>query len=365
MGDREVSEQTRATITVSVNGESWGDIILKFFVDLAPNHTKNLVKLAQEGFYNGTTFHRVIPGFMIQGGDPTATGTGSPGYKFKDEFRDSLRHTGKGILSMANGGPKSNGSQFFITHKATPWLDGLDENGNRKNCENPRVGCHTVFGEVVMGLEVVDSIAVVTVAAGNKPVEDVVMNSVEIIRKGKDAKKFDAIATMTAYFEEEKVLEAEEAARKAEAKKKEAAFAAEIIEQEKKAEALPSGLKVLMLKKGDGPKPKIGQYVNVNYSGWLTNGILFDTSETDIAKTYGNYDEIYGMHRGDMSPSRMLFSPEAGLWPGFKEGMLRLKVGDKVRLFLPPHLGMGDRGSGKIPPNSKVVFDVEIMGVAK
>lgn len=338
-----------------------GDIVVKLEYEKTPVTVANFVSLAEgknpfvseefkgKKYYDGVTFHRVMKDFMIQGGDPTATGRGSQGYKFKDEFHDSLRHTKKGILSMANGGPKTNGSQFFITHKATPWLDNV----------------HSVFGEVVYGLDVVDSIAAVPVGAGNKPIEDVVMNSVEIIRKGKDAKKFDAVAVMTAYFEEEKVLEAKEAALKAEAKNKEAAFAKEIIEQQKKAEVLPSGLKVLILKNGDGPKPKVGQYVKVNYSGWLPNGTLFDTSETDIAKTYGKFDEINGMHRGDMSPSRMLYSPEAPLWAGFKEGLLRLKVGDKIRAFLPPHLGMGEQGGGPIPPNSNVIFDIEVMEIDK
>ena len=120
-----------------------GKIVIALEPDKTPVTTANFVNLAQKGFYNGITFHRVIPDFMIQGGDPTGTGAGGPGYRFEDEFDPSLRHTGPGILSMANAGPGTNGSQFFITHVATPWLDGK----------------HSVFGRVTSGQNVVNSIA--------------------------------------------------------------------------------------------------------------------------------------------------------------------------------------------------------------
>jgi peptidyl-prolyl cis-trans isomerase B (cyclophilin B) len=120
-----------------------GKIVIALEPDKTPVTTANFVNLAQNGFYNGITFHRVIPDFMIQGGDPTGTGSGGPGYRFEDEFDPSLRHTGPGILSMANAGPGTNGSQFFITHVATPWLDGK----------------HSVFGHVTSGQNVVNSIA--------------------------------------------------------------------------------------------------------------------------------------------------------------------------------------------------------------
>jgi cyclophilin family peptidyl-prolyl cis-trans isomerase len=121
---------------------SKGDVVIELFADKTPITVNNFVFLAREGFYNGTTFHRVIADFMVQGGDPTGTGRGGPGYRFKDEIRTDLKHTGPGILSMANAGPGTNGSQFFITHVATPWLDGK----------------HTVFGKVVTGMDVVNSI---------------------------------------------------------------------------------------------------------------------------------------------------------------------------------------------------------------
>jgi peptidyl-prolyl cis-trans isomerase B (cyclophilin B) len=116
-----------------------GEIVVELYADRVPRTVENFVNLARAGFYDGTTFHRVIPGFMAQGGDPTGTGTGGPGYQFGDEFHPSLRHDGPGVLSMANAGPGTNGSQFFITHAATPHLDNK----------------HSVFGRVTAGMDVV------------------------------------------------------------------------------------------------------------------------------------------------------------------------------------------------------------------
>ncbi|NNK10996.1 MAG: peptidylprolyl isomerase, partial [Flavobacteriaceae bacterium] len=176
-----------------------GDIILKLEHESTPVTVANFVSLAEgtspfvseeykeKKFYNGLIFHRVMSDFMIQGGDPLATGSGYPGYRFKDEIVDSLRHDKAGMLSMANGGPKTNGSQFFITLKPTPWLDGK----------------HTVFGEVIEGMDVVDSIGIVETNQKDRPAVDVVMNSVEIIRNGKEARNFDAVQIMSDYFAEE------------------------------------------------------------------------------------------------------------------------------------------------------------------
>jgi cyclophilin family peptidyl-prolyl cis-trans isomerase len=140
------------------------------FVGLAEGAIENTAKKVGVPFYDSLKFHRVIKDFMIQGGDPLGNGSGGPGYKFKDEIVPDLKHTGPGIFSMANAGPKTNGSQFFITHKATPWLDGR----------------HTVFGHVIQGQDVVDAI-----------VQGDIIVSVKIIRKGKPAKKFDALKTFT------------------------------------------------------------------------------------------------------------------------------------------------------------------------
>lgn len=144
-----------------------GDIKIELFEDAAPNTVANFVSLIEKQYYDGLTFHRVIKGFMLQGGCPLGTGTGGPGYKFADEFSDK-KHVGPGILSMANAGPNTNGSQFFITHVSTPHLDGK----------------HTVFGKVIDGMDVVNEIANVPVAMGsNKPLKPVVMKEVQILEK--------------------------------------------------------------------------------------------------------------------------------------------------------------------------------------
>ena len=331
-----------------------GDIILKLEHEKTPVTVANFISLAEgtnpfvndeykeKRYYDGITFHRVMKDFMIQGGDPLGTGSGNPGYRFKDEIHDSLTHSKKGILSMANSGPKTNGSQFFITHKETPWLNGR----------------HTVFGEVVLGLEVVDSIAGVTTDNRDKPATDVIMKQVEIIRNGKEARKFDAVQIMTDYF-------AEEDAKIAAMEKMKTDFAAELAAQKESAEELPSGLKIHSIIKGGGEKPKIGQQVLVNYAGWLADGTLFDTSEGDLAEKFGKFQELNRLHRGDFSPSPMVYSPDSQLVSGFKEGLLTMNIGDKIRIFIPPHLGYGPQGSGPIPPNADLVFDLEIVGIGQ
>lgn len=143
---------------------SLGDIRVKLFEKEAPRTVKNFADLSRKGFYNGLIFHRVIPRFMIQTGDPTGSGRGGPGYQFADEFHAELRHDRPGILSMANAGPNTNGSQFFITDAAAPWLD-------RK---------HSVFGSVIEGLDVVSKIAGVPRSPQDKPLETVTMISVSI-----------------------------------------------------------------------------------------------------------------------------------------------------------------------------------------
>jgi cyclophilin family peptidyl-prolyl cis-trans isomerase len=150
--------------TAKIN-TSKGQITIELFADKVPNTVNNFVFLAREGFYDNTTFHRVIKDFMVQGGDPTGTGTGGPGYRFKDEFHPSLRHSGPGILSMANAGPGTNGSQFFITHVATNWLDGK----------------HAVFGKVIDGMDVVNAIPERDPSRARTPGETLV--SVEIVEE--------------------------------------------------------------------------------------------------------------------------------------------------------------------------------------
>jgi peptidyl-prolyl cis-trans isomerase A (cyclophilin A) len=160
---------------------SMGEIVIQLFEDKAPKTVANFTALAngtkewtdpktrekvQRPLYNGTIFHRVIPGFMIQGGDPLGNGTGGPGYRFDDEFDPDLKHSKAGIVSMANAGPNTNGSQFFITFKATPWLDGR----------------HSVFGEVVKGQNVVDAIGNAPRDSRDRPLKDIVLQEVVIVR---------------------------------------------------------------------------------------------------------------------------------------------------------------------------------------
>ena len=149
------------TVTIETNH---GTIVAEMFADLAPKTAANFIELAEKGFYDGVIFHRVIDGFMIQGGDPTGTGRGGPGYAIPDEFGPGLAHTEVGTFSMANSGPNSGGSQFFITLAATPWLDGK----------------HAIFGKVTSGLDVVLAIGKIAVGMGDKPAEDVVMEKVTV-----------------------------------------------------------------------------------------------------------------------------------------------------------------------------------------
>jgi len=149
----------RATLETTM-----GPIVIELYKDKAPKTVENFIKLAKQGFYNGIIFHRVIPGFMIQGGDPTGTGTGGPGYTFADEFAPDLRHDTPGVLSMANRGPNTNGSQFFITLAPTPWLDGK----------------HAIFARVVEGMVIVERIGAVERNAQDRPLKDIVMKQVTV-----------------------------------------------------------------------------------------------------------------------------------------------------------------------------------------
>lgn len=143
---------------------SAGSFTAELFEDKAPETTKNFIDLANKGFYNGTVFHRVIEGFMIQGGDPTGTGRGGPGYMIKDEFHKDLKHTSAGLLSMANAGPNTGGSQFFVTLAATPWLDNK----------------HAIFGKVTEGFDVVQKIGSTRTGPGDRPTTDQTINSITI-----------------------------------------------------------------------------------------------------------------------------------------------------------------------------------------
>lgn len=309
-------------------------------------------KLKGKPFYNGLKFHRVIADFMIQGGDPQGNGSGGPGYSFKDEFIPELKFDKPGILAMANSGPKTNGSQFFITHKATPWLDGK----------------HTIFGHVITGQDVVTNTA-----------QDDVINKITIIRKGAEAKKFDATKVFTDYFankagDDSKQAEIDALAKKQQMEleaKKQAEYkttygtvmAAKVTALEAiKATATetPSGLKYKITQTGSGKKPVDGSTVYVNYAGYLEDGTLFDSSYEEVNKTYGKFDQNRATQNG-YQPFPFQCGKKDGLIIGFIEGLNLLNFGDKIVLFIPSKLGWAERGAGTlIPPNSNVIFEVEI-----
>ena len=278
------------------------------FVGLAEGQLENSVKPMGTPYYNGLKFHRVIPDFMIQGGCPLGTGTGDAGYKFDDEFHPSLKHDRPGVLSMANAGPGTNGSQFFITHIPTNWLDGK----------------HTVFGHVVEGQDVVDSVE------GSDA-----LDSIEIIRVGEEAQNWNAIEAFRTFTgsREKRLAEQKKTAEEA-LEKLAAGF-----------QKTDSGLRYQIIQKGNGKQAEKGKTVSVHYQGALENGEVFDSS-------YKRKQPID-------------FKLGAGqVIEGWDEGIALLKVGDKARFVIPAYLGYGSRGAGGvIPGDATLVFDVELMDV--
>ncbi|MBB1150327.1 MULTISPECIES: peptidylprolyl isomerase [unclassified Myroides] len=298
---------------------SKGEILVKLTEDKTPGTVGNFVALAEgklensarpqgKPYYDGLKFHRVIPDFMIQGGCPQGIGSGGPGYTFDDEFDATLKHDGPGVLSMANAGPGTNGSQFFITHVATPWLDGK----------------HTVFGHVVSGQDIVDAIG-----------QDDVIESLEIVRVGEAAQQWNAVEAFRVFegARERRIEEQKKAAEEA-LEKVAAGF-----------ERTASGLRYQMIVNGSGAKAEKGKTVAVHYKGALDNGTEFDNS--------------YKRKKPIEFPLGMGHVIE-----GWDEGIALLRVGDKARFVIPSYLGYGERGAGGvIPPNAILVFDVELMDV--
>lgn len=278
------------------------------FVALSEGNLENQVKPQGTPYYDGLKFHRVIPDFMIQGGCPQGTGTGNPGYKFDDEFHPDLKHDAPGKLAMANSGPATNGSQFYITHIPTPWLDNK----------------HTVFGSVIEGQDIVD-----TIVQGDE------LTSVEIIRVGEAAEKFNAVEAFRTFEGSREAREAEEkAAQKALLDTIAAGY-----------EETASGLRYQILQKGNGKQATKGAGVSVHYKGQLLDGTVFDSS-------YKRKEPIdFNVGIGQVIA-------------GWDEGIQLLKVGDKARFVIPSNLGYGAAGAGGvIPPNATLIFDVELMGV--
>ena len=333
---------------------NYGDMLAELYYKTTPGTVANFVSLAEgtntyvadslkgKRYYDGTKSHRVIKNFMLQAGDRTATGEGDPGYKFADEFVDTLRYTRKGQLGMANSGPATNGSQFFITEVATDWLNFR----------------HTIFGQVIQGEDVISKITSVKTGAQDRPVDPVVIKKVEIIRVGKDAQKWDAPKVFDAFMKEQNAK-----AQKLESQKEK--NLAVMAEQEAKAVAQPSGIKILKLKEGNGVKPQIGADILVNYAGFLrATGDLFDTNIAEIARENDAYDAARAADpQYGYIPYAWKYSPEVGLIAGFKEALLSMKVGDKIRVFIPSALAYGKQGfgNGVIPPDADLMFEIEIV----
>jgi peptidylprolyl isomerase len=332
---------------------SKGVMVAKLESEKAPITVANFVSLAEgtntmvdkaykeKKFYNGLIFHRVKDQFMIQGGDPTATGNGSPGYKFMDEFHPDLKHDKPGVLSMANPGPNSNGSQFFITEVPKPHLDNL----------------HSVFGELVLGLDIQDSISNVKVDNKNRPIIDVVIEELNIIRKGKAAKKFKANDIFINHFAEQERIKKEKVA-KAEAIIK--ASKEKFNTQEAKAIALESGLKYFLSEKGTGEKLPHDAEALVHYAVYFENGKLLETSKLEIAEVLDAVNEKRKA-ANKYQPIVANVGPDASMIQGFKEGLQQLSVGDKATIFVPYHLAYGESGNRGIPGKSNLIFEVEII----
>lgn len=278
------------------------------FVALAEGKQKNSAKAEGTPYYDGLSFHRVIPDFMIQGGCPEGSGRGNPGYQFDDEFHSELRHSQAGILSMANAGPGTNGSQFFITHGPTPHLDNK----------------HTVFGHVESGQEVVDAVA-----------QGDLIESLEIVRVGYEAKDWDGLSAFQNF----------EKSKQDRIKKEKEEEAAELDKVAAGFDETESGLRYKMIQKGSGSKAEKGQKVSVHYEGSLLNGQVFDSS-------YQRNQPIdFQLGVGQVIP-------------GWDEGIGLLQVGDKARFVIPSNLGYGSAGAGGvIPPNATLIFDVELVDV--
>jgi peptidylprolyl isomerase len=299
-----------------------GDIVVQLEFQKTPLTVCNFVALAEgkmavtggKPYYDGLIFHRVIADFMIQGGDPQGTGSGGPGYRFPDEIVSSLKHDGPGVLSMANAGPGTNGSQFFITHKETSWLDGK----------------HTVFGRVVDGQNVVDAIQ-----QGDK------IKKVTIIRNGPLATQFKADQ---ATFDS--LLKEINSAADEKSKNQRDADIALVNEKYPNAVQTPSGLKYIIQKNGTGNKPTPGKTVRVNYRGSFLSGQVFDSS--------------------DVRGRPLEFPVGVGnVIKGFDETILDMKIGERRLVVIPPGLAYGEQGAGGgvIPPNSFLVFEMELLGV--
>jgi peptidylprolyl isomerase len=299
-----------------------GDIVVRLEYQKSPLTVCNFVALTEgkmtkaggKPFYNGLTFHRVIKDFMIQGGDPLGNGRGGPGYQFADEFDPSLTFDGPGVLAMANAGANTNGSQFFITHTATPHL-------NNK---------HTIFGRVVQGQNVVDAIR-----QGDK------ITKITIIRNGQDAAAFKADE---AAFDNLRRTARQRA--EANVKTKRNADIARIEKKYPNMEKTASGIYYIIQKEGAGEKPSVGKTASVKYRLMNLDGVVLDASDVHG----GPLEFPVGMGR---------------MIKGWDETVLDMRPNEKRLVVLPPELAYGDNdvGNGAIPANSFLVFEMELVRV--
>ncbi|MAF27521.1 MAG: peptidylprolyl isomerase [Gemmatimonadota bacterium] len=338
-----VEEATAPDGIYAVFETTVGDFVCRLHYDKVPVTVGNFVGLAEgtkefkdakthemttRPFYDGLGFHRIIKDFMSQGGCPLGNGRGDPGYRFIDEFDPALRHARPGILSMANSGPGTNGSQFFVTHVPTPWLDDK----------------HSVFGECVMGLDIVLGMGQVPMkgSQNSTPVTDIVANSVRIVRTGESAKAFDAAA---AFARQDEIRAAATERKAAMEKQFTDKLGAELGVNLDERQTTPTGLEFVVLEEGEGASPESGQTISAHYTGYLLDGTKFDSS-VDRGQPF---DTQIGVRR---------------VIPGWDEAFLEMKPGEKRVLFIPPDLGYGPRGAGGvIPPNATLIFVVELLAV--
>lgn len=324
-------------------------VMVANFVTLAEGKNQFVSKeLKGKPFFDGLKFHRVISktngdaeDFMIQTGDPLGNGSGDAGYKCSDQITD-LTHDKPGILSMANSGPNTNSSQFFITLVPTPWLDGK----------------HTVFGTVINeeGMKVAHSI-----------VKNDDLIKITIIRKGEAVKKFDAVKVFNDYFKTEAENQKKQAALSAQMKMEYDSKYKPVKERKvsylstlkKAATKTPSGFQYNVILKSTKDKLKDGQTVYIEYSGFLEDGTLFDTSNPEVAKQFGVFNEERARENGYSALPYLMGSNK--MIPGFIEGLSKLKMGEKAVFFIPSNLGYGEQGAGNvIPPNTNLIFEVEV-----
>lgn len=300
-----------------------GVVLARLDFEKAPMTVGNFVGLAEgsldasagKHFYDGLIFHRVVADFIIQGGDPAGNGSGGPGYLFPDEFSGNLKHDGAGVLSMANSGPDSNGSQFFITLKETPWLDGI----------------HSAFGRVVEGLDVIKTIA------QNDRIE-----RVEIIRQGNAARDFKTDQEAWS----KRVAAIQEARMAGDATRRETAISAFTLKWPG-LQKDSDGIYQKTLRQGMGDTVVKGQKVSVLYKGMFIDGKTFDQS---------------ALHGGPLS-----FRAGMGeVIQGWDKVVTTMRKGEKRIAVFPPELAYGSSGAGGIiPPNAFLVFEIEVVSVSK